>query len=55
MRIGIISDIHGHLPTLEAVLQDLRPGRRRQSAVLQHHAYPGTQFGACPGWVMAQQ
>jgi putative phosphoesterase len=25
MRIGIISDIHGNLPALEAVLQDLRP------------------------------
>ena len=25
MRIGIISDIHGNLPALEAALQDLRP------------------------------
>lgn len=25
MRIGIISDIHGNLPALEAVLQDLKP------------------------------
>ena len=25
MRIGIISDIHGNLPALEAVLQDFRP------------------------------
>ena len=25
MRIGIISDVHGNLPALEAVLQDLKP------------------------------
>ena len=25
MRIGIISDIHGNLPALEAVLQALKP------------------------------
>ena len=47
MRIGIISDIHGNLPALEAVLEDLRP--RQFDAVYSLGDLVG--YGASPNEV----
>lgn len=51
MRIAVISDIHGNLTALEAVLEDIQGGRPDVTICLGDLAYKGPQPAECIGRV----